>query len=414
MENLVISSEGYIEIKKQIKEKLNETVHNFIIIGYYLKQVRDSAAYKNDGYKNMEEFAKTEYGLSASTASRFMDINTQFSKEGNSHEIRDEYKNFAYSKLQEMLTVNQEDRKLIAEEMTVSQIREIKEAEKEEKQAAEEQKQKNLPLLQLAEPEERKAKESKTEKEQKDDESEYKDPLESVLTAFWTEKENTELYTKAVAGILTPEIAAEEICPSGSRIYRNGINMMFFYDFDKGVKLRSIKDRKPIITTYTYQEILDKTKKLKITFAQTEKSEAINAEQPENISHQDKEAQPDKEPYQKTVATSQEKQEEPYILMDGQTSIADMQGIMPDEQKETAANTQENTIDGEYRELMPQQDEKTETEKFQYAQIEIKNALSYFEMEIRLMEGMSSKETVKTRNYKIALECIHRCYQNMK
>ena len=49
--------------------------------------------------------------------------------------------------------------------------------------------------------------------------------------------------------------------------------------------------------------------------------------------------------------------------MDGQTSIADMQEIMPDKQKETAADTQENTIDGEYRELMPQQDEITKTEK---------------------------------------------------
>lgn len=403
MENLVISSEGYIEIKKQIKDKLNETVHNFIIIGYYLKQVRDSGAYRNDGYKNMEEFAKKEYGLSPSTASRFMDINTQFSKQGNSKEILEEYKNFAYSKLQEMLTVSPEDKELVTEEMTVSQIREIKEVEKEEKQAAEEQEQKNLPLLQLAEPEERKPEEPKTEKEQKD-ESEYKDPLESVLTAFWMEKDNAELYTKADAGILTPEIAAEEICPSGSRIYRNGTNMMFFYDFDKGAKLRSIKDRKPIITSYTYQEILDKTKELKMPFEQTEESEIINAEQPENVSHSDN------EPHQKTVAMSQEKQEEPYIPMDGQTSIVDMQGIMPDEQKETAANTQENTIDGEYREIIPQQDEIKKTEKFQYAQIEIKNALSYFEMEIRRMEGISSRETVKSRNYKIALECIRRCY----
>lgn len=403
MENLVISSEGYIEIKKQIKDKLNETVHNFIIIGYYLKQVRDSGAYRNDGYKNMEEFAKKEYGLSPSTASRFMDINTQFSKQGNSKEILEEYKNFAYSKLQEMLTVSPEDKELVTEEMTVSQIREIKEVEKEEKQAAEEQEQKNLPLLQLAEPEERKPEEPKTEKEQKD-ESEYKDPLESVLTAFWMEKDNAELYTKADAGILTPEIAAEEICPSGSRIYRNGTNMMFFYDFDKGAKLRSIKDRKPIITSYTYQEILDKTKELKMSFEQTEESEIINAEQPENVSHSDN------EPHQKTVAMSQEKQEEPYIPMDGQTSIVDMQGIMPDEQKETAANTQENTIDGEYREIIPQQDEIKKTEKFQYAQIEIKNALSYFEMEIRRMEGISSRETVKSRNYKIALECIRRCY----
>ena len=58
---------------------------------------------------------------------------------------------------------------------------------------------------------------------------------------------------------------------------------------------------------------------------------------------------------------------------------------------------------------MPHQDEKTKTEKSQYAQIEIKNALSYFEMEIRRMDGISSKETVKSRNYK---NCV-RVYTQM-
>ena len=46
MEQLTISKEGYIEIKQKIKDKLNETVNNFIIIGYHLKQVRDSQSYK--------------------------------------------------------------------------------------------------------------------------------------------------------------------------------------------------------------------------------------------------------------------------------------------------------------------------------------------------------------------------------
>ena len=74
---LTLSLDDYAEVKHKIKEKLNETVHNFIIIGYYLKQVRDSGAFRKDGYRSMEEFARAEYGLSAGTASRFMDINTE-------------------------------------------------------------------------------------------------------------------------------------------------------------------------------------------------------------------------------------------------------------------------------------------------------------------------------------------------
>ena len=44
----------YQDIKNKIKTKLNETVNNFVLIGFYLKQVRDSALYTQDGYKNME------------------------------------------------------------------------------------------------------------------------------------------------------------------------------------------------------------------------------------------------------------------------------------------------------------------------------------------------------------------------
>ena len=53
MGQLTITPEGYAEIKSKIKDKLNETTNNFIIIGYYLKQVRDSGAYVQDGYYNM-------------------------------------------------------------------------------------------------------------------------------------------------------------------------------------------------------------------------------------------------------------------------------------------------------------------------------------------------------------------------
>ena len=76
MGQLTLDINDYIEIKHRIKEKLNETVHNFITVGYYLKQVRDSGAFRRDGYRSMEEFAHAEYGLSAAAASRFMDINT--------------------------------------------------------------------------------------------------------------------------------------------------------------------------------------------------------------------------------------------------------------------------------------------------------------------------------------------------
>ncbi len=129
MEQMTLSQDGYIELKNNIRDKLNETVNNFIIIGYKLKQVRDSYSYRYDGYTSIEEFAKKEYNLSASTSNRFMGINTEFSVGGNSLEIMPEYQGFGYSKLQEMLTVHPEDRELVSEKTTVQQIRELKKAE---------------------------------------------------------------------------------------------------------------------------------------------------------------------------------------------------------------------------------------------------------------------------------------------
>ena len=123
MEQLTITKEGYIEIKSKIKDKLNETVNNFIVIGYYLKQIRDSGAYINDGYHSIEDFAQGEYHLSKSTADRFMDINTMFSVDGNSLEIKEQYRLYGYSKLQEMLTMKPEDFELISEDTPVRQMR---------------------------------------------------------------------------------------------------------------------------------------------------------------------------------------------------------------------------------------------------------------------------------------------------
>lgn len=370
MEQLTLSLDDYAEVKHKIKEKLNETVHNFIIIGYYLKQVRDSGAFRKDGYRSMEEFARAEYGLSAGTASRFMDINTEFSKNGDSPEIKEEYSGFAYSKLQEMLTVTPEDRELVTEHTTVQQIREIKQAEKEEKKADREREQKNMPLMQMAAPDNLPGGAG-------EETGNKTEPFEDIMTAFW--KENAELYIQTASGMLTPEIAAEEICPSGSRTYRKGTSMLFFYDFDRGLKLRSYTDGKPVITAYTYQEFLEKTAGMGTAPAKDE----------------------DEQLQEKPVATSQHGQAE---------------NAANNEAAEETQAKKDTVIDGEYREL--ESGRKKDGEKGAdgqqagYTDDEIKHAMDYFDTEHSRMAGLG-QDSAKRRNYKIALECICRCYKSI-
>ncbi len=246
-----ISLIEYQGIKDKIKTKLNETVNNFVVIGFYLKQVRDNELFRQDGYKNMEEFAKGEYNLSASTASRFMDINTKFSMDGNSLLIKEEYVNFSYSKLQEMLTVKEKDLGLITEDTTVKQIREIKSFEKAEDKRLAEEEANNLPLVQMA------AEEDDEVEELEEIATSQLTPIQTVLMDYW--KRNIELLKLVYIGLIDAKDLAEQMSPNGSTLEFVGVYCMMMYDYRSGVKLRFYEGAAPKIEEYTYEDIVDIT-----------------------------------------------------------------------------------------------------------------------------------------------------------
>lgn len=98
--------EGHIRLedaKTFIKANITTAARSFIAIGFYLKCVRDRELFVEDGFQNVWDFAKEEYGISKSTASRYMSMNDRFSEKGNSPNIREEYRAFGKSQLQEML-----------------------------------------------------------------------------------------------------------------------------------------------------------------------------------------------------------------------------------------------------------------------------------------------------------------------
>lgn len=332
MEQMTLDEiQEYKKYKEELKTKLDETAENFIVIGYILKQVRDRRLYLNDGYSDINGFGMGIYGMSKATVSRFININTKFSVGGNSRGIKPEYKGYGRSKIQEMLNVDESDMELITADTTVKQVQELKKAEEEQRQLEKKEQGNNLPLVKMAAGDG----ESSTA-------SEPKKPFEAVMTEFW--KENRELYAKVAAGLLTPEITAEEISPSGSRTYRNGVNIMFFYDFDRGLKLRSYEKGKAVITPYTYQELIERTLKLNLTESHNEKKKP-DAET---------EIQPEK--FVATPQSGTEEQPVPYIPMPGQISTSDLQDVMPEYSETVPVEDTENVIDGECREL----DEKTD------------------------------------------------------
>lgn len=114
------------QAKQEIREEMAKTAQSFIVIGYRLRQILDSGAYIQDGYNDFNEFAKKEFGLSQSGTSRFMSINKNYSENGYGAVLREEYRGYSCSQLTEMLSLTEDDRTMISEDMPVAQIREVK------------------------------------------------------------------------------------------------------------------------------------------------------------------------------------------------------------------------------------------------------------------------------------------------
>ena len=117
----------YQELKEGIESRLNSAAEDFFTIGFYLRQISENALFIEDGYKNIWEFAKGEYGLSTASASRFMAINSKFSIDGG-QTMEQRYIGMGVSKLQEMLTLPEEDLEKVTKETTVKEIRAMKAA----------------------------------------------------------------------------------------------------------------------------------------------------------------------------------------------------------------------------------------------------------------------------------------------
>lgn len=122
----------YQDVKVYIKDNINSASRSFVAIGYYLKYVRDNELFTEDGYSSIWEFAQAEYGISRSTASRFMAINDRFSVDGNSPILQEEYRDFSSSKLQEMLTLSDEQLERVTITTTRAEIREMKQPKADE------------------------------------------------------------------------------------------------------------------------------------------------------------------------------------------------------------------------------------------------------------------------------------------
>lgn len=125
---------SYQEYKTELDTELAKTAEGFVRIGYLLKVARDTNILEESGYKSMAEFAQAEYGLSKDIVSRYVAINDKYSEGGYSDRLAEQYQDYGYAKLAEMLTLPPAVAEALHPELTKEEIRTIKAELKEEEQ----------------------------------------------------------------------------------------------------------------------------------------------------------------------------------------------------------------------------------------------------------------------------------------
>ena len=214
MEYMQLSMDDYIQSKNEIKQELGGIVKSFVRIGWQLTRINKSEAYKHDGYNTISEFAKAEYGMNASGVSRFMKVYEKYSVPGDTPELQEQYKDFEFNKLVEMLQLPEEDQQIFHPKDKREDIRELKDFNKENE---------NNPMNLL----DWKAAQS------------TEDKLRATIQEFFREKHgvlNT-LYSSEAYQSGNIKGMSQIINPGDSMSYRKGTVFLMFHQEDITVKI---------------------------------------------------------------------------------------------------------------------------------------------------------------------------------
>ena len=191
--------------------------------------------------------------------------------------------------------------------------------------------------------------------------------------------------------------------------------MLFMYTENIGMKFRYYANGKANIETYTYDEIIEITN----NFITDELFREITANEKKNDETALEQETTVQKPIEKkqmppVVKPAQGKEtEDTYKPLPGQMTLTGEQpqtemgrtieNIERQAFEQAVAQMQQESepaADAEYKEI---------PEELEYTQVEINNAIGYFETEYKRMEGMGINST-KSRNYKMALDAIRKVY----
>lgn len=128
----IMQTMNYTVYREELRQELQKQADSFVRTGYLLRLAMDTDILKESGYYNVNEFAKAEFNIDASTVSRYININMRFSENGYAERIAEQYRGMGYAKLSLMLLLPDAINAELTPAFSKSEIQAIKEEYEEE------------------------------------------------------------------------------------------------------------------------------------------------------------------------------------------------------------------------------------------------------------------------------------------
>ncbi len=342
----VLAFAGYQEFEAAADRTAVKIKEGYMEMGYILKMARDTDILRDSEYSGYEEFAEKRYGLDKGTVSRYIRIVERFSEGGNSHVLKDNYKNMGFAKLSIMLHMPDAIAEELMDSLSKTEVQAIREELEEEEKVSD---------IELA-----------------IEGAEAVQPAlqESMLTrAVWQlGREQHEIYRKIWKAF--EEEARDRIkdiiAPQGDAVYMvriPGTGRLMISISGEAVSVTEVRSQAK--ERYTMQDLIDAAERICPVMAETveESFREVYDEELETVKEPEKKVevapvQPKKEKRKESKVTKArtekpkpaaavEPEEEEQLT--GQMSVEDYEGVVPEAQYEEVtedAGTDINTLAG--------------------------------------------------------------------
>lgn len=132
----VLAFAGYKDFEAAADRTAVKIKEGYMEMGYILKMARDTDILRESEYSGYEEFADKRYGLDKGTVSRYIRIVERFSEGGNSHVLKDNYKNMGFAKLSIMLHMPDAIAEELMDSLSKTEVQAIREELEAEEQVS--------------------------------------------------------------------------------------------------------------------------------------------------------------------------------------------------------------------------------------------------------------------------------------